>query len=99
MVYLTQLVYLNPGKEAAFHAFEDVAISLISKHGGELLLRVRPNAESVIAAGVEVPYEIHFVRFDGEEAFRKFSEDETRQQILHLKNESVRNSVLVRGTM
>jgi hypothetical protein len=29
MIYLTQLVYLNPGKEEAFDAFEAVALPLI----------------------------------------------------------------------
>ena len=57
MLYLTQLVYVNDGAERTFQTFEDVAIPLISKYRGELLLRIRPNAESIISAGVEVPYE------------------------------------------
>lgn len=36
MIFLTQLVYINPGKEKTFQAFENVAIRLISKYGGEL---------------------------------------------------------------
>lgn len=71
---------------------------LISKYRGELLLRVRPNAESIISAEIEVPYEIHVVRFQSEGDFRRFSEDEERQRVLHLKNASVRSSLLVRGT-
>jgi uncharacterized protein (DUF1330 family) len=98
MIYVTQLVYLNPGKEAAFHAFEDLAIPLISRHGGQLLLRVRPTPESVIAAEIEVPYELHVVGFNSEADFKAFSEDPDRQRMLHLKNESVRSSMLVIGT-
>ena len=98
MLYLTQLVYVNDGEERTFQAFEDVAIPLISKYRGQLLLRIRPNAESIISAGIEVPYEIHVVRFDSENDFQRFSEDEERQRALHLKNTSVRKSVLVRGT-
>ena len=85
MVYLTQLVYVNDGEERTFQAFEDVAIPLISKYRGELLLRIRPNAESIISTGIEVPYEIHIVRFDTEDDFQRFSEDEERQKALHLK--------------
>ena len=81
-----------------FQAFEDVAIPLISKYRGELLLRVRPAPESIISASVEVPYEIHVVRFETEDDFRKFSEDETRRRVLHLKDASVRRSLLVKGT-
>jgi hypothetical protein len=98
MLYLTQLIYVNDGEERTFQAFEDVAIPLISKYRGELLLRVRPNPESIISAGVEVPYEIHVVRFESEDDFQRFSEDEERQRVLHLKTTSVRKSLLVRGT-
>jgi uncharacterized protein (DUF1330 family) len=98
MLYLTQLVYVHNGEERTFQAFEDVAIPLISKYGGELLLRIRPNPESIITAGVEVPYEIHIVRFKSEDDFRAFSDDPDRRRVLHLKNASVRSSFLVRGT-
>jgi uncharacterized protein (DUF1330 family) len=91
-------VYVNDGEQRTFQAFEDVAIPLISKYRGELLLRIRPNAESIISTGIEVPYEIHVVRFDSEDDFQRFSEDEERQRALHLKNTSVRTSLLVRGT-
>ena len=98
MLYLTQLVYLRDGEERTFQAFEDVAIPLISKHRGELLLRVRPNPESIVSAGIEVPYEIHVVRFESEDDFRRFSDDEERKRVLHLKNASVRSAILVKGT-
>jgi hypothetical protein len=58
MVFVTQLVYVHPGKESVFDEFEAVAIPLIAKHGGELLLRLRPTPESVIERSIELPYEI-----------------------------------------
>ncbi|HRI64078.1 MAG TPA: hypothetical protein PK156_07565, partial [Polyangium sp.] len=89
MIYLTQLVYVHPGKEEVFHQFEDVAIPLIAKHRGELVLRLRPNAESVVASAIEVPYEVHFVRFENEDDLGSFMRDDERQRFLHLKNESI----------
>lgn len=97
MVYLTQLIYVHAGKESVFDAFEAVAIRLIAKHGGELLLRVRPTGDSIVAAGIDVPYEIHFVRFRNEDDLEKFSEDEERLRVLHLKDQSVRAVILVKG--
>jgi hypothetical protein len=97
MIYLTQLVYVHPGKEDIFQQFEAVAIPLIAKHEGELVLRIRPNPESVVAAAVEVPYEIHVVRFADERTFEAFARDPERQRFLHLKNESVRTSLLIQG--
>lgn len=99
MIYLTQLVYVHPGKEDVFHQFEDVAIPLIAKHGGELVLRLRPTAESVVSYAGEVPYEVHIVRFENEEAFARFAKDDERQRFLHLKNESIRTSLLVKGML
>jgi hypothetical protein len=97
-IYLTQLIYINPGKEAIFDTFESVALPLLSKYRGELLLRIRPNPESVIQAESEIPYEIHIVRFENEEDLKEFSEDTERKRVLHLKNQSVRDSLLIRGT-
>lgn len=98
MIYLTQLVYVQPGKEDVFHQFEDVAIPLISKHGGKLILRLRPNAESVISNTTEVPYEVHIVQFDDEDALTQFMRDDDRRKFLHLKNESIRASLLIKGS-
>jgi antibiotic biosynthesis monooxygenase (ABM) superfamily enzyme len=98
MIYLTQLVYVHAGQEDVFHQFEDIAIPLIAKHRGQLMLRLRPNAESVIANNVEVPYEVHIVRFDNEDDLASFAQDDERQRFLHLKNQSIRSSLLVKGT-
>jgi uncharacterized protein (DUF1330 family) len=98
MVLITQLVYVHPGKERVFDEFEAVAIPCIAKHGGELLLRVRPTPDSVIERSIDLPYEIHLVRFPNDEAFEHFAADEERRQFLHLKDEAVRSSLVVRGT-
>jgi antibiotic biosynthesis monooxygenase (ABM) superfamily enzyme len=98
VIYLTQLVYVHAGQEDVFHQFEDIAIPLIAKHRGQLMLRLRPNAESVIANNVEVPYEVHIVRFDNEDDLASFARDDERQRFLHLKNQSIRSSLLIKGT-
>jgi hypothetical protein len=97
MVFLTQLVYLNAGKEAAFPAFEDIALPLVAKYGGQVLLRLRPSAGCVIQAGIEVPDELHVVMFNSEADFEAFKRDPQRQQASHLKDESVRRAILLTG--
>ncbi len=98
MVVITQLIYLHPGKERVFDEFEAVAIPLIAKHGGELLLRLRPTPQGVVARSIELPYEIHVVRFPSDEALDSFTVDPERQAFLHLKDDSVRSSLAVRGS-
>ncbi len=99
MIYFTQLIYIKPGKEAAFHQFEDIALSLLEKHNGKLLLRCRPDAASFIETNYGKPYEIHLVSFESPEDFKNFASNPARQSHLHLKEESVERSVLIEGRM
>lgn len=97
MYYITQLIYIRDGQEAVFNAFEAVAIPVISKYKGQLLLRLRPDATSIIESGMEVPYEMHLVVFESREDFEAFTTDPERKQFLHLKQQSIRSSLLIGG--
>jgi len=97
MIYITQLVYLKPGGENTFEAFEEVAIPLISRYRGQLLLRIRPDNSSFIEGGTELPYEVHLVTFPSEKDFEAFSKDPERASMLHLKQASVDRIVLIKG--
>lgn len=98
MIYITQLIYLIPGQEKIFHQFEDIAIPIISKYNGRLLLRVRPDDNSFIEHQIDKPYEIHFVEFDAEQDFENFKQDKERNEYLHLKQQSIKASILIQGT-
>lgn len=98
MFYCTQLIYIKPGQEETFHQFENMAIPLISKYNGKLLLRLRPGENSFIESSIEKPYEIHLVEFDREQDFQNFMHDEERKTFLHLKEQSIKSSVLIKGT-
>lgn len=97
MIYITQLIYLKPGQEEAFHQFENVAIPIIARYNGRLLLRVRPDKSAFIEGTIGQPYEIHLVEFDSEQDFMDFMKDEDRKKFLHLKEQSIRASVLYKG--
>jgi uncharacterized protein (DUF1330 family) len=97
MIYVTQLIYLVPGEEKAFDAFESVAIPIISKYNGRLLLRVRPDDGAFIEHIGERPYEIHLVEFDSEQDFKNFGRDEERQKFMHLKQQAIREAILIQG--
>lgn len=81
MVYITQFIYLKAGQEKVFDEFEDVAMPIIPKYKGQLLLRVRPHETSFIEANMDRPYEIHFVEFETEQDFNNFMQDEERKKI------------------
>ena len=98
MIYVTQLIYLKEGQEAVFDQFEDVAIPIIAKYNGTLLLRVRPGDRAYIAHAMDKPYEIHLVSFGAVQDFENFKRDEERKKFLHLKEQAIRASVLIQGT-
>jgi len=97
MIYFTQLIYIVHGQEETFDQFEKIAIPAIAKYNGKLLFRVRPTDDSYIEASIEKPYEIHFVQFDIEQDFKNFMQDEERKKFLHLKEQSIKSVVLIKG--
>ena len=98
MIFITQLIYLLKGQETIFDQFEAIAIPIISKYNGRLLLRVRPGEHAIIESNMERPYEIHLVEFDSEIDFHRFMQDEERKGFLHLKEQSIQSVVLIKGT-
>jgi uncharacterized protein (DUF1330 family) len=98
MLFITQLIYIKEGQENVFHQFEDIAIPVIAKYNGRLLLRVRPKDDAIIQHCIDKPYEIHLVEFDSNQDFDNFMQDDERKQFLHLKEQSIKMSVLIQGT-
>jgi uncharacterized protein (DUF1330 family) len=98
MVFITQLIYILEGQEAVFNQFEAIAIPAISKYNGRLLLRVRPGEEAYIESNIENPYEIHLVEFETDDDFANFMQDEERKRFLHLKEQSIKSVLLLKGT-
>lgn len=98
MIFITQLIYIREGQETIFNEFEDIALPLISKYNGQLMLRVRPGEPSFVETNIPKPYEIHLVQFASEDDFNNFMHDETRKQFLHLKEQSISAVMLIKGT-
>lgn len=98
MLYLTQLIFVRAGHEAAFREFEDVVLPLLPRYGGELVLRLRPGPDAVIATSSKAPYEVHVLRFANEADIERYASDELRQRHLHLKDASVESVLLIKGT-
>jgi uncharacterized protein (DUF1330 family) len=98
MIYITQLIYIIEGQEKIFDEFESIAIPTILKYNGRLLLRVRPTENNYIESHFEKPYEIHFVEFETQLDFENFMKDEERKKFLHLKEQSIKTSILIKGT-
>jgi uncharacterized protein (DUF1330 family) len=97
MILITQLIYIVEGQEEVFDEFERVAIPTILKYNGRLLFRVRPAKESYIESHIDRPYEIHLVEFEAQKDFEDFLKDEERKKFLHLKEQAIKSSILIKG--
>jgi uncharacterized protein (DUF1330 family) len=98
MIFITQLIYIIQGQEQVFDEFESIAIPTILKYNGRLLLRIRPTENSIIENDIEKPYEIHLVEFESHQDFENFMKDEERKKFLHLKDRSIKSSILIQGS-
>ena len=97
MIYITQLIYLKEGAEDVFEQFENIAMPIIPRYNGKLLLRIRPEDSSFIEANIERPYELHLVEFETEEDFKNFMQDDERKKFVALKNQSIKTATLIKG--
>lgn len=56
MIFITQLIYIIKGQEKVFDEFENIAIPIILKYNGKLLLRVRPTENTYIENNIDKHY-------------------------------------------
>ena len=98
MIYITQLIYIIDGQENIFNQFEAIAIPIIIKYNGRLLIRTRLEQKIIIEQNIETPYEIHIIEFVTEKNFDNFMKDEERKKFLHLKEQSIKSVFLIKGT-
>ncbi|WP_151672004.1 DUF1330 domain-containing protein [Patiriisocius marinus] len=97
MIYITQLIFLKQGKEKIFLEFEKFAIPLMKKYNGKMIYRLRPDKNSYVSSTAGHPYEIHFISFTSEEDLNAFMNDDSRLSFIHLKEESIKSTILVKG--
>jgi uncharacterized protein (DUF1330 family) len=95
MVYITLFIFVKPGEEKVFQAYEDKVLPILEKYSGKLLYRIRPDRDSVIHATDEQPYKIHLVSFASKEDFENYRQDKKRNTYLPLFGQSVKKVILV----
>jgi len=97
MIYLTILLFVKEGKEDVFEKYESAVLPLMKDFGGEVLYRIRPEKSNYIAAQKELPFEVHLVSFITKEDFEAYLKDTRRQKFMHLKEEAIKTSFIVKG--
>ncbi len=95
--YITILLFVIKGKEDVFNEYEEKVLPLLSRHQGQLLYRIRPEAQQYITPQDEYPYEIHIVSFETITGFEQYKADKDRQSHAYLFRESVSKTLMIEG--
>ena len=67
-------LWIHPGQELAFEAFERDAARIMARYGGRIDQAVRFGAANDAGAG-QGPFEVHIVSFPNEAAFEAYGAD------------------------
>ena len=97
MIFFTQLIYVRENMQEMFNQFENIALPVIKRYHGEVILRMQPSSKNTIESSVELPYEVQVISFSTEKNFTDYMNDSERKDSLHLKEQSVKSSILIKG--
>jgi hypothetical protein len=97
MIYYTQLLQVRPGHEQALRDFENATLPILARHEGRLLCQMLLEGDACLHNDSEYS-ELHLLSFTSKEHFAAYLADDERQQMLHMKQESVISVLLVEGS-
>src|SRR5262249_52975828 len=85
-------LWIHPGQEAAFEAFEREAARLMARRGGRI-----DRALHVTAGEGDLPYEVHFVSFPDEAAYKAYGGDPETAVLREGRAKIIARTVSIRG--
>ncbi len=89
MLYLTVHLYGRSGTPGEFKAYEQKALGIFKKHGGEVVVAYAPDRPT---GSQEVPDEIQVLRIESREALEKFKNDPERASLASERGAVIRRT-------
>jgi uncharacterized protein (DUF1330 family) len=91
-VALTLCVLLTPrpGAQALLVEYEDQVLTLLERHGGRVLQRVRS------VEGTDGPFEIHLLEVPSEDALAAYMDDPARLALATLREQAIAETQVLR---
>jgi hypothetical protein len=86
-------LWVHPGREAEFDAFESRAAELMATHGG----RVEQAIRMVNGQGADAPYEVHVVSFPSGAAYDAFAADGAVTRLRGLRAQIISRTEVLAG--
>jgi uncharacterized protein (DUF1330 family) len=90
---LVVLLYVQPGKTAAFEAFETRVQRIMHRHGGRLESRIK------CGASASDPHEIHIVSFEDEAGLAAYRADPEYVALAGARAEAIRDTTIFAGAV
>ena len=85
-------LWIHPGQEKAFEAFEQEAAAIMASHGGRIDRAIR-----IRGAGCESPYEVHIVAFPDDSAFESYRSDPRILQLAQRRSGIIAKTIILNG--
>jgi antibiotic biosynthesis monooxygenase (ABM) superfamily enzyme len=84
-------LWIHPGQEDAFEAFEREAARLMARHGGRIDSAVR------MSGGADAPYEVHLVSFPDLESAAAYADDPATRELRQRRDAIISRTVVLDG--
>lgn len=85
-------LWIYPGQETAFAAFEREAAAIMASHGGRIDRAIR-----IREAGSESPYEVHILVFPDDSAFEAYRSDPRILQLAQRRSGIIAKTITLDG--
>lgn len=93
-VVLVVSLYVRPGQEGAFRAFESAAARIMGRYGGRIERVIRPVEMTPVG---ELPHEVHLVSFPDGAAFAAYRADAELAGLAALRQMAIARTEILIG--
>lgn len=90
-------LWIHPGQEAAFEAFEQEAARNMARHGGRIDHAVRLTQPDGVGTNDATPYEMHVVSFPDGAAVQAYANDPATLALVGRRSAIIARTVVMSG--
>jgi antibiotic biosynthesis monooxygenase (ABM) superfamily enzyme len=90
-------LWIHPGQEAAFEAFEREAARLMARHGGRIDTAIRMTSPDGAGPNDATPYEVHVVSFPDRAAWEAYGQDPETLKLREKRGQIIARTALMQG--
>lgn len=90
-------LWIHPGQEAAFDAFERNAVRIMAAHGGRIDQAIRMTPPDGAGSADAAPFEIHIVSFPDKAAADAYAADPASQALRESRARIISRTTIMTG--